>query len=259
MTSKTKNKSHLLIPDLQVKPGGKTDHLDWIGRYIAAKKPDVIVQIGDWWDMPSLSSYDMGKKAAEGKRVPADFKAGCESVTRLMKHWKRFRSYKPRLIFTEGNHEQRIRRYENDFPHLSGSLPRPLDYLAERGWECYPFLQPAVVDGICYSHFFPRTSKGTVSAASARNGASSAFAQLKNNMMTCIAGHRQGYDTAMYNVGATRYRSIIAGSCYLHDEGYMGPQGNDYWRGILMLHRVKKGNFDLCEVSLDYLKERYGK
>ena len=53
--------------------------------------------------------------------------------------------------------------------------------------------------------------------------------------------------------------AIIAGSCYEHDEGYMGPQGNEHWRGFYMLHEVKDGAFDEMAVSLNYLRERYGK
>src|SRR4051812_29162536 len=40
---------HLVIPDCQVKPGVRTDHMDWIGNFIVEKKPDVIVNIGDFW------------------------------------------------------------------------------------------------------------------------------------------------------------------------------------------------------------------
>jgi hypothetical protein len=53
---------HLFIPDVQAKEGVPFDHLDWIGRFIVDKKPDVIIQAGDFADMPSLSSYDRGKK-----------------------------------------------------------------------------------------------------------------------------------------------------------------------------------------------------
>ena len=45
---------HMIIPDTQVKSGGKVDHLRWAGHYAADKKPDVIVHLGDHWDMPSL-------------------------------------------------------------------------------------------------------------------------------------------------------------------------------------------------------------
>ena len=55
-------KKHLVIGDTQVKPGISLSYLTWIGKYIVDKQPDVIVMIGDFADMPSLSSYDVGKK-----------------------------------------------------------------------------------------------------------------------------------------------------------------------------------------------------
>ena len=63
---------HLIIPDTQVKPGVDLNYLAWVGKYIVEKKPDVVVQIGDFADMPSLSSYDTGKKSFEGRRYKDD-------------------------------------------------------------------------------------------------------------------------------------------------------------------------------------------
>ena len=59
---------HLVIPDTQIKPDCPIDHMYWAGRYACAMKPDVIIHLGDHWDMPSLSSYDVGKKSFEGRR-----------------------------------------------------------------------------------------------------------------------------------------------------------------------------------------------
>ena len=47
---------HLVIPDTQVKPDFHIEHLEWAGQYAVDKKPDVIVHLGDHWDMPSLST-----------------------------------------------------------------------------------------------------------------------------------------------------------------------------------------------------------
>ena len=66
----------MVIPDCQVKPGNSVEHLRWAGLYAADKKPDIIVNIGDFWDMPSLSSYDVGKKSFEGRRYQKDIAAG---------------------------------------------------------------------------------------------------------------------------------------------------------------------------------------
>lgn len=247
--------SLLYIPDIQAKPRQRLEHLRWLAKYINAKRPDCIVQGGDLGDFPSLSSYDLGKKAAEGKRLDADvaaFKLAANLIT------PKIRNYNPKLIYTKGNHEQRVDRYENDYPNLSGSLFDTLGYMRDLGWEAYPFLQVAKWRGISFSHFFPRTQQGTTSAASQRNGASSALAMTKANMTSCIAGHKQGLDVCIYSLQDRRVRGIIAGSFYMHNEGYHSPQGNSYWRGVLMLNNVSNGDYDLTEVSLGYLKKKYG-
>ena len=73
---KRKMMNILLIPDTQVKPGVPLDHLHALSKFIVHRRPDVIVHIGDHWDMASLSSYDFGKKAMEGRRVHEDIEAG---------------------------------------------------------------------------------------------------------------------------------------------------------------------------------------
>ncbi len=74
---------HLVIPDCQVKPGQSVKYLENIGRYIVEKLPEVIVCIGDFADMPSLSSYDQGKKAGEGARYENDINAAREAMAVL--------------------------------------------------------------------------------------------------------------------------------------------------------------------------------
>ena len=37
----------------------------------------------------------------------------------------------------------------------------------------------------------------------------------------------------------------------------MGNQGNNHWRGLVVLHEVKDGQFDEMFVSLDYLRKKY--
>ena len=99
---------HLVIPDTQVKPDSNFDHLYWAGRYAAATKPDVIIHLGDHWDMPSLSSYDVGKKSFEGRRYVNDIEAGNEGMARFLEpieaERKRLRKskrrlWKPRMVF----------------------------------------------------------------------------------------------------------------------------------------------------------------
>lgn len=241
-------KTHCVIPDVQAKPGVPLDHLEWAGRYIADKKPDVIICIGDFADMPSLSSYDKGKRSAENKRYKKDIEAAHYAMELLMTPIVNEPGYKPRLVMTLGNHEERIVRFGDDNPAMHGVAS--LDDLGFEawGWEVYPFLEVVEIDGIQYSHYFTTGVKG--------NPAGTAASLLKIRQGSCTMGHSQIYDVAMHQ--KTQTRAIMAATFYQHDEAYLGPQGNDCRRHILFKHEVRNGRYDLMEVSLEYLRKKYG-
>jgi len=251
---------HLVIPDVQLRPGDDTKFLTAIGNYIVAKQPDVVVCLGDFADMPSLSSYDVGKKSFEGRRYKADIFAAQEGMEALLEplvNYNRGRKrskhsqYVPKLILTLGNHEHRISRAAENDPKLDGTIGLENLKYEEVGWEVFPFLQPVVVDGVAYCHYFTTGVAG--------RPASSAQHQLNKKFMSCISGHQQGRQVAYgYRADGKRLTSIIAGSCYEHEEDYLGPQGNRHWHGVIMLNEVCDGEFDEMFVSLKFLKEKYG-
>lgn len=249
------SKRGLLIPDLQVKPGVPLDHLTWLARFIDDKQFDPVIQIGDWGDFPSLSSYDRGKASAENKRLSKDWEAFCRSVDLVD---KAFKSYSPRRVYCAGNHEERIRRYANDNPALD-TLPNPTRFLAARGWETYEFLKVGKVEGVAVSHLFPRSLKGTVTNAGLKYGAPSAEHMVRANMTSCIAGHKPGFDYKPYATDTKVYHGLIAGSFYLHKETYNGPNGDGAWKGVVVLNQLRNGDFDPCPVRIQFLRERYGK
>ena len=78
-------KKILFVPDCQVRKGVDTTYLTAIGQYIVDKKPDIVVNIGDFFDMPSLSVYDKGKLSFEGRRLAEDIEAGKEGMKKLLK------------------------------------------------------------------------------------------------------------------------------------------------------------------------------
>lgn len=251
---------HVVIPDVQIRPGDSTDFLRRIGQYIVEKKPDVVVCIGDFADMPSLSSYDVGKKSFEGRRYKADIEAahaGMEALLGPITEYNAIRRrghrelYQPDLVLTLGNHEHRINRVVEGDPKLDGTISiNDLRY-KEYGWRTFDFLEPVVIDDVAYCHYFVTGVMG--------RPCTTAAAQLTKKHMSCVAGHQQGLQISTgHRADGTRLTSIIAGSCYEHNEDYLGPQGNKHWRGILVLHEVKNGEFDLMPVSLSYLEKKYG-
>lgn len=250
---------HLVIPDTQVKPGYPTQHMRWAGQYAVDKKPDVIVHIGDHWDMPSLSTYDAGKKSFEGRRYINDINSGIEAMEEFLapirKEQERLKRNKekqwnPRLVFTLGNHENRINRAIETDPKLEGLMSINDLYLTEMGWEVYDFLQPVVIDGVCYCHYF-------VSGVMGRPVASS-NALLAKQHMSCVMGHVQDRQISFAKrADGTRMTGLFAGIYYMHDEDYLNPQTNGSWSGIWMLNEVDDGEFDEMPVSLIYLLKRY--
>ena len=61
-------RKHMVIGDTQQKPRADRRILRWLGQYAVEQKPDVIVHMGDHWDMAGLSYYDRGTRAGEGGR-----------------------------------------------------------------------------------------------------------------------------------------------------------------------------------------------
>ena len=64
-----------VIGDTQCRAGEDLTYMKWIAHYIATEKPDIIVHIGDHYDMASLSSYDKGKLSSQGRRFHEDIEA----------------------------------------------------------------------------------------------------------------------------------------------------------------------------------------
>lgn len=231
--------------------------MEWAGKYASEKQPDTIIMLGDWYDLPSLSSYDVVDNPGEyyGLQYEADLAAGDASVLLFQSALREARGYQPRRVYLVGNHEERYLRLIRSQPKLKGSLRAPWAYAESLGWEIVPFLKSINLDGIAYCHYFCRGPSGTV--VNSRRGAPSAKAQVNREMQSCIAGHKQGLDVHIQPTSHGMMRGIIAGSFYQHEEEYLTPQGTQYWRGILMLNEVHRGSFNLMEVSLDYLRRTY--
>jgi hypothetical protein len=246
---------------VQVGPGDITDHLDWIAQDIVRRKPDVLVCIGDFWDLPSLSSHDApGSAKKENARFRADLDAGHEAMARLMAPIqkeqariarRRIKKWPLRLVFTEGNHENRADRIAAADPVLTGLVGAQLCNVEQFGFERHKFLEPVEIDSVYFSHYWQ-------SSHSARPIGGTIDNRLNKLCVSFVAGHEQGlrYSARPLATGKT-LQGIVAGSCYLGTEDYRGPQAKNEWRGTVVLHDVRNGDFDPMFLSLRYLCKRY--
>lgn len=250
-----------VIGDGQCKPGVPTRHWTHVGQYLAHKKPDVIVNIGDFADMPSLSSHDKaGSKSMEGQRYKEDIASVHKAMTLLMtpiieeqtrQRRNKEKIWKPELILTLGNHENRIDRAINNDPKLEGLISIDDLKYEDWGWKIIPFLEPIVIEGVAFCHYFCSGQMG--------RPISTARAMLQKMHMSCVAGHQQGRDIATSRrADGKELIAIINGACYAHDENYLNYQTNNHFRGLYMLNDVHDGSFEDMAVSLRYLEKRYG-
>jgi len=267
MTSKVANtgKRIMVIPDTQVKPGVNTDHLEWAGHYAVKMKPDVIVHIGDHWDMPSLSTYDKkGSRQMEGKRYLADIQSGNEAMDRFMapihaevarlernkkKKWDIYNN----LHFCLGNHEARISRAVDADIQLEDLISFDDFNLKDHGFKVYPFLEPVVIEGVVFSHYICSGVMGRP-ISSARIG-------LTKRHQSFVMGHVQNRDVAFATrADGKNMTGIFVGAFYSHMEGYLTPQTNtdSQWHGVWMLHDVADGEMDIMPVSYRFLEAKYG-
>jgi hypothetical protein len=249
----------LCIPDAQVKEGVPLDHLTWAGKAIVDYRPDVVVNLGDFADMPSLSTHDKaGSKYFEGKRYTKDVEVVKEAMSMLLAPLKeeqarlkrnKEKQYKPRMVMLTGNHDHRINRAVNNNPMLEGLIStKDLGY--EKDWEVHDFLHPVFINGVGFSHYWPVGALG--------RPASSASAIINKLHMSCIAGHQQGRQVAYgKRADGKQVCAIIAGSYYQHDEDYMDQLSNSHWRGLVMLNEVQDGTFDEMFLSMNYLERKY--
>jgi len=251
---------HLIIPDVQVRPGVPTEHIAWAAKAAVDYKPDVIVVMGDWWDLPSLSMHDLpGSKEAEGRRVREDIDVGNAAfemfwqpikaeMDRLKKNKKR--PWDPERHFLMGNHEDRLSRAICRDPKFDGFLS--LDDLKTPGFQRHDYLRIVRIDGISYCHSFPNVHSNRAIGGTIVN-------RLNHVGSSFVQGHQQGFLYASKQYPDHIKHGLVAGRYYQHHESYRAEDVQDCeWSGIVVLNQVHEGDYDLMPLRIGYLRRKYG-
>ena len=116
------SKIHLVLPDSHAHPSFNNDRADYVGQLIVDLKPDVVINLGDMWDLPSFSGYDKGKKSFQGRSYRKDLDAGLEFDERMWAPIKKAKKKRPYAVFFEGNHEERMKRALELTGELDGTV-----------------------------------------------------------------------------------------------------------------------------------------
>jgi 3',5'-cyclic AMP phosphodiesterase CpdA len=246
---------HLVIPDQHAHPDHANERFEWLGKLIVDLRPDVIVNLGDMADMPSLCSYDKGTKGFEGRRYKKDIEVTLDAQERMFTPIKKAKKKRGRYVFCVGNHEERINRATSADAVLDGTISLDDLHLKEHGWEVIDFLRPVVVDGIAYSHYFTSGVMGRPVG-----GENPAKTLLNKQHMSVTAGHTHTLDFASTTTASgQRIMGLVAGAYVDHESGWNNPQSEAlWWSGVVIKRHVEDGSYDPQFVSIEALRKEYG-
>ena len=249
------SKTHLIIPDSHAHPSYNNNRYTWLGKLIHDLKPEVVVDIGDFWDMPSLCSYDKGKRGFENRRYNLDIASGVEAQDRLLSPFRKSHRKKPRLIRCLGNHEHRINRVLETDPILDGTISTKDLQSREYGFEEYPFLHIVEVDGIQYSHYFASGVMGRPIG-----GVNLGASILSKQFQSATQGHTHIFDHAVRVRGDGRRVHGLSCGVFQDYVPNFAKASARYWSsGVVIKRGVEKGDYDIEWVSIRRLKEIYGR
>ncbi len=252
------SKTHLVIPDPHAHPDYGNERFDWLAKLIIDIKPDVVINLGDHFDMPSLSGYDKGTKGFEGRRFVKDVASGCEAHERMWEPVKRTKKRLPFRVVLEGNHEQRLKRAVDKTPELDGAISFD-QFQFDRWYDVvveYQGQTPGIisVDGINYAHYFVSGVMGR-----AIGGEHPAYSLLTKEFTSCTCGH---VHTADYSIRTTvdgrKIHGLVAGVYQDYHSGWAGEVNKLWWRGVVVKRGVCEGSYDPQFISLDQLRKEYG-
>jgi hypothetical protein len=251
----------LVIGDAHAAPDQDLTRFTVLSRFIedqgreamADGVPFVVMCIGDFTDMHSLSSYDEGKLSAEGSRYHLDCESGIKAQELLFEHISpEVRKY-GHFAMTIGNHEYRLKRLCNDKPALYGTLSYD-DLKYDEFWdETCDFQEVIIIEDIAFSHYHPSGVMGR-----AVSGVNIGRSLIQKGLMSSVQGHSHLLNhSTLTDYAGKRMHGLSVGCWFMHDEDYAKRANDMFWRGICVLENSKDGDYDLCTYSAERLFRKY--
>ncbi|MCI0558744.1 MAG: metallophosphoesterase [Nitrososphaera sp.] len=250
--------SHLIIPDTHAHCDYSNARFKWLGEFIADIKPDHVIMMGDWADMPSLCTYDYGTKGYEGRRYVKDIEAGIEAQELMFQPIRDRKKKLPKFWLLEGNHEHRITKAVSSDAKLEGVLSLSDLQYREFGWEVVPYYgsTPGVLhlDGIAYAHYH-------VSGVMARpiGGVHPAYSLIQKYGHSATQGHIHTLDYHHRSNAMGDLHGLVCGVYQDWNADFAGVANAMWWRGVILKTDVAKGSYDLHTYRIEHLKRVYAK
>lgn len=244
----------LILPDAHAHPNYDNERFSLLGRFIRSHKPDAIVCLGDFADMPSLCSYDRGTRGFEGRRYKRDVAVTKDALSRL-----RSPAFDAaRKVMLLGNHEQRIGKATNSHSELDGTIAiADLGY-EKAGFRVVPYEVPEDICGFQMCHHFATGVSGRPIS-----GTSVAASLIRLLMTSAVVGHNHVFDHAeRTRPDGTKVVGLSAG-CFCHPrmiEGWNKSTAHMYWNGVILLTGARNGYYRSMHcLTQEWMTGEYGR
>jgi len=255
------SKTVLVVPDVHSHPDHPNDRAEWLGKLILDLKPDVVMNMGDAADMPSLSSYDKGKASFKSASYQKDIESHLDFQEKMWGPIRKAKKKMPHSVVLWGNHEQRQDRVLEYEPHLRGDKygisPRDFDFESYYD-EVVPYDGgvPGIYNlyGVLFAHYF-------ISGVMGRpiGGVNHAASLLSKNHCSCVQGHSHTFDFSVKaKADGNTVMGLVAGVYQDYRSGWAGAAGNLWQRGLCILHNFQDQHYDLEWVSINRMRDTYG-
>lgn len=128
----------IILPDMQI-PYHDEKSLAAVENYIAAHRWDGWLQIGDFLDFDTISSFNYGKPRITANRYLNEDIEMANEILDWHQNLVRSNNKQAKFVLLEGNHEERVERWLDANPQFEGilSVPKMLR-LKERGITWVP-------------------------------------------------------------------------------------------------------------------------
>lgn len=249
---------HLIIPDPHAHWEHDNARATLVSKLIADLNPDVVVNIGDTADMPSLASYDQGKRAFNGRTYRSDIDSALDFNDRIWGPLKDRKKKMPRRVFLEGNHEHRIERALDLSPELVGTIglkDLELDHFYN-DVVLYSGNTPGTItiDGITYAHYFVSGIKGLP-----LGGEHPGYTHIAKLFTSSTAGHSHLLDYSVRTDNTGHKLMGMQAGCFIDfPMDWAGETNRLWWRGVVVKREVENGSYDPQFISMNALKKEYG-
>jgi hypothetical protein len=250
-------KTHLIIPDSHAHPDFNNDRATLLSKLIVDINPDVVINMGDAADMPSLADFDKGKRSFVGRSYQKDIDSHLDFQDKLWSPIRKRKKKLPYRVVLEGNHEHRIERALDASPILDGTISFQ-DFDLSGYYDNvvrYEGNTPGIidVDGISYSHYFVGGIMGRPSGS-----IHGAYTNVSKRHSSCTQSHSHLLDYYICNTGYNALHGLVAGCFIDYPSSWAGQSQNLWWSGVVVKHNVENGDYSPQFISLKMLEKEYG-